>query len=344
MKRPVRALRWACGMVLASLLASPVSQALSPSDSAALVTAYFRLLLAQQVPAQAKSMAEDAEPADRSQIEAAATRWTGSRVGEIRKSLEKRLGAAAKTAFQEFVARFTAAESKKDLAYLGQVASGLPLKTAPRSYAELRQALVESLLKSDVDAGSAFLGEIQTWSDLRDSKPDRTPPLNAWLARSGSGAPSAAGPSTAPAGTSAKAAEPSDPLAEAEAGFAEDAEILDTSGSNPLDTFAGLEKAKRDKQLQEAQAGMQQVAAERKAAEEEYASKKMASAQAEAEAMKHQAEQLAAVEQQALEQRQRSWGNRLKSLVATTLGAAGGAFLGEIGTRAGEQAANEVFK
>ena len=44
-----------------------------------------------------------------------------------------------------------------------------------------------------------------------------------------------------------------------------------------------------------------------------------------------------------LEQQQNSWGNKLKTVVGTTISAAGGAFLGGIGTQAGQKAADALF-
>ena len=60
--------------------------------------------------------------------------------------------------------------------------------------------------------------------------------------------------------------------------------------------------------------------------------------------MKRHADKLAATEKDALEQRKNSWGNRLKSIVGATVSAATGAFTGGIGTRAGQEAANAIFK
>jgi len=110
-----------------------------------------------------------------------------------------------------------------------------------------------------------------------------------------------------------------------------------------LDSFTGLRNEKRDRMLEEAKAGMEQVAAERKAAEDDYAQRKLAAAQKEAEAMKRHAQDLAAAEEQALKQRERSWGSRLKRIVGATVSAAGGAFLGGVGERAGQEAADALF-
>lgn len=66
-------------------------------------------------------------------------------------------------------------------------------------------------------------------------------------------------------------------------------------------------------------------------------------AAAEADNMTAQAEKLAAVEKEALEQRQSSWGNRIKNIFSSTVGAATGAFTGGVGARAGQEAVDAVF-
>ena len=56
------------------------------------------------------------------------------------------------------------------------------------------------------------------------------------------------------------------------------------------------------------------------------------------------AQKLAAAEQQAVVQDQNSWKTRIKGVIAAAAGAAGSAFLGTVGGRVGEAAANAVFK
>jgi hypothetical protein len=82
---------------------------------------------------------------------------------------------------------------------------------------------------------------------------------------------------------------------------------------------------------------------ERRAAEDEAAARKLAAAQAEADAVRKQAEKLAAAESEAIEQRRNSWSGRLKSVLTTAIGATSGAFLGNVGSRAGEAAAEALF-
>ncbi len=64
---------------------------------------------------------------------------------------------------------------------------------------------------------------------------------------------------------------------------------------------------------------------------------------AEAAAMKKQAEDLAKIEEQAFQQRQRSWGNRLKKIVASAGGAFVGGFTGGIASEAASEAISEIW-
>lgn len=310
----------------------------SPDDTALLCKTYFQFLVDQQVQAQAHTLAQSAVPEDRKQVEAAAAAWYAKRMTAIRDSLQQRFGAESRGRFEQFVSLYTSAEKGNDPAFLGTLASALKLAPAPDGYAALRQAVTGSLLASDVNEASKWLSEVQTWLDVRTKLKD-TPALEAWLTRSE--------PVEVAKGWQWKkttpAAQPVNPLASAEPemgqmeGPAED-------GASPLDTFDELRSKKRQKALEEAQAGMQQVAAERQAAEEEYGQKKLAAAQAEAENIKRHAEKLAAVEKEALDQRQNSWSQRLKGIVGATITAATGAFTGGIGTRAGQEAANALFR
>ena len=62
-----------------------------------------------------------------------------------------------------------------------------------------------------------------------------------------------------------------------------------------------------------------------------------------AEAMRAQSQKIAAVEQEAIDQRANSWMGRLKNIVSATVGAATGAFTGGVGAEAGRQAADAIF-
>jgi hypothetical protein len=69
----------------------------------------------------------------------------------------------------------------------------------------------------------------------------------------------------------------------------------------------------------------------------------LAAAQAEAAALQRHAEKLAAVEKDALDQRQNSWTSKLKNIVASTVSTATGVFFGSVGQRAGEAVTDAVF-
>lgn len=333
---------------LAAMAVMPVSAALSasPADTALLARSYLGFVLSQQVDRQVGILADDARPEDRDEILAAAQTWSAGRMNAIRASLEESLGDQARPMFEEFVGTFTAAERNLDAEILQEVSIALKLYPMPEDYAALKRVSLESVMTDEVRLASAWLSEVQTWMDLRRRGED-VPPLAIWLER---GTPTAA-PAVAEEPAPTRRAAPAQPvrraggaLADAEAEGFDQFEVGAEDEESPLDTFGSMRSKRREKAMQEAEAGMKQVADERRAAEEEYAAKKLASAQAEADAMKRQAEKLAAVEGEALEQRKNSWGNRLKSIVGATVGAATGAFTGGIGTRAGQEAANALFK
>lgn len=322
--------------VLVLVCASSVSaSAAVSSDAELLLGSYLRLMLAKQVPAQAAALGKQLVAEDAAQLSAYAARWAQDEIKNIRVDLSARFEASARQRFQQFVSSFTSAAQQKDQAYLRELAGALNLSPVPADYSELQRQMVGGQLDEVVSKESELLSDLETWTDLRVRGVD-SPPLDAWLARGEPVSSPVAGGAAVPAGGAY------DALRAAEAGspsIPAGPEVVES----PMDSFSSLRKARRERVLTEAKAGMQQVAAERKAAEEAYAQKKLAAAQAEAQAMKSQAEELAAVEQQAMEQRQRSWSNRLKGLVGTAAGAFGGAFLGGIGSRAGEEAITAVW-
>lgn len=336
-----------CASVLAAAAAagSAYGSPGAAGETAVLCKTYFRYLLSQEVSAQALTLSRDAVDSDAGQIRDAATAWSGRQMVEIRKVLQTAFGKAARQRFEGFVTMYTTGEQAEDSGMLRELSAALELDPAPADYSALRRAVVQGPLADDMIAASQWLGEIQTWMDVRRKNKD-TPVLEAWLTRS-EPAEAASGwqwkkTGAAPAGRPAASA-PANPLASAEPEMGEYQDEGEEAGS-PLDTFGELRKKKREKALEEAQAGMQQVADERRAAEEEYGQKKLAEAQAEAENIKRQAEKLAAVEKEALDQRQNSWSARLKKIVGSTISAATGAFTGGIGTRAGEEAADALFE
>ncbi len=312
----------------------------SPSETAVLMRNYLRFILSQQVERQVAILADDALPGDRGEIEEAAHLWNGNQMGTIRQELEAAFGDESREQFEEFVSIFTTAEQSLDAELLQEVSMALRLHPMPADYNALKRTSLDSVLLADVQKASAWLGEVQTWMDLR-RRNQEVPPLAVWLERDVRGAAPIA-TASAPAATPQPVKRPGGRLAAAEAESSGNFE-MEEDDESPLDAFDSMRRTRRERAMQEAEAGMKQVADERRAAEEEYAAKKLASAQAEADAMKQHAEKLAAVEQEALEQRKNSWGNRLKSIVGSTIGAATGAFTGGIGTRAGQEAANAIF-
>lgn len=316
----------ATGCSCTSVLAELVSR-----DTTVLATCYLRMVLYQQVAGQADRIAESAGESDRPEIKKAYEAVWEKGTSSIREELEQCFREQSRQRFEEFVARFEAAEKDKNLDFLSGIAASLGIAPVPDNYGALRKAALETTLRGSMAEVSKWLGEVQTWADVRSKNKD-VPPLEMWLTRSKRG--------NVPVKKEIKRQAATLASAEADAGeFKGDAEQADS----PLDSFSGLRNKKREKVLQEAQAGMQQVAAERQAAETEYAAKKMAAAQADAEAMKSQAEKLATAEKDALEQRQNSFGAKLKSIVGATVGAAVGSFTGGIGARAGQEAVDAIF-
>ena len=312
------------------------SASFAASEDSALLRAFYRFRIAESTMAQANQLAAETDAEAGGQIQSAAENWKAGVLRSLRSELERQFGSRARIAFQQFVGEFTQAEKAGDLGYLQAVAGASSLAPMPGNYDELARIVLQTQLQPEMESAANFLGEIETWLSIRSQNTD-APPLDMWLHRN---APTAAQASHV---TPPPPPRPRNPLRDAEVP-ATDFVATGSDDDAGLSTFSAARSERRAKALDQAQAGMQQVAAERDAAEKEYAAAKMAAAQAEAEAMKKHAEKLAAVEQEALEQRKNSWSGRLKQIVSSTLGAAGGAFFGGIGSRAGEAAANAVFK
>lgn len=320
--------------------AVPPTQAL---QSQVLLRSMFRLNVADQVAGQAESMVEQSDEATKEQVSTAAGVHRADVGASIRKELEDCFGEEARQAFGGFVDAYSKAEAAADAEYLGRlvVAYG-EWGRVPQDYASLRKSMVQDVLRDDIAAAGKFLGDVQTWLDFK-KRSDEAPPLRAWLDRAADVNPA----SMATVKTTTKKVTPQksakrNPLRDSEA-KADEFEVVDDDAGGALDSFGTARGERRKKALEDAQAGMQQVAEERRAAEEEYAAKKTAQAQAEAEAVRKHAEKLASAETEAIEQRKNSWSGRLKSILSTTIGATSGAFLGEVGGRAGKAAADAVF-
>lgn len=208
------------------------------------------------------------------------------------------------------------------------------VRKAPADYAPLRDDVMKNDLPGDIEAAGAFLGNVQTWLGLRKKKGAESPPLAVWLDRDSKVPPAVE--------KKPKKKKRRNSLRDAEAAAGTFVEAPDDGGS-VLGTFGTARNERRQKALKDAEAGMAQVAEERRIADEEYNAKKQAAAAAEAAAMQAQAQKLAAAEQEAVEQDQNSWKTRVKGIVSSAAGAAGSAFLGGVGSRVGEAAAQAVF-
>ena len=323
------------GVVLGARGQDEIVEAEKPQ--ALLLKAMFRLDVAQHVVNQAAKIAEPCEPDVAAEVVAAAKTYQARESGAIRDALEGAFDDQARTVFGDFVDAYAKASESDNAAFLATLvkAVGGWGEDPPADYAALRSGMVQRVLREEIAAAGRFLADVQTWVDLKGRAED-VPPLAAWVDRA------------APVGTTTrqvvKRRKPAkrNPLRDSEA-QAEDFEGESGGGDGALEGFGAARKERREKALQDAQAGMQQVAEERRAAEEEFAAKKTAAAQAEADAVRKQAEKLAAAESEAIEQRKNSWSGRLKSVLTATIGATSGAFLGNVGGRAGEAAANAIF-
>lgn len=305
------------------------------APQALLLKAMFRLDIAGQAAGQAAKLAESCAPEVAAEVATAAGAYQARVAGAIRETLEHKFAEQARAAFGDFVDAYTAASAANNAAFLATMAKAVGgWDEAPADFAALRSGMVQRVLRAEIAEAGHFLADVQTWIDLK-SRPGDVPPLSAWLDRA------------APAQPIIQAAPPRKPakrnsLRDAEA-QTETFEGVEEGGGGALEGFGAARKERRAKALAEAQAGMQQVAEERRVAEDEFAARKTAAAQAEAEAVRKQAEKLAATQAEAIEQRKNSWSGRLKSVLTAAIGATSGAFLGQVGGRAGEAAANAVF-
>lgn len=161
-----------------------------------LLDAYLELSVVQLIPVQAQSFARDLPEGDVQQINRAAHAWTQESIGSIRGRISTTFGDRARPAFEQFVAAFTAAESREDAAYLQRLCAnaGLPAPW-PANYTGLRKSYIEAQLAGTIARGSSLLGEVQTWADLRRRGVAQTPDLASWLTR---GEPVPAAPATPP--------------------------------------------------------------------------------------------------------------------------------------------------
>ena len=306
----------------------------APADTRFLVESYTSFIVLEQVQAQGHSFGAGLDEKAKKEVDDAVESWGGRGRERIRMSLQKAMGDQSRPKFEAFVADFSTAESRNDTNFLAATADAIGWRPdQPGTYEGLRLYVAEHALAEEVRSGADLLGEIQTWVDLR-AKGNAVPPLDDWLNR------------TRAAGQLPRPVEPvktANPLKSGEAAPPSLGEMPGGETRNPLDDFAQLRDERRQKALEQAQAGMQQVAAERDAAEQEYAAKKTASAMAEADARQRQAAKLAATDQEALEQRKNSWGTKILDILGATVQTTVGGFTGAIGSRAAGEAVKAIF-
>ena len=107
--------------LIALQVAAVVGNATALSDKTLLLTAYFRVLLVQQVPAQAQPICGQLAEQDAAQVQAALTAWAQARTTEIRQELANRFGEQTRKLFEQFATAYAEAESKQDVLYLKQL-------------------------------------------------------------------------------------------------------------------------------------------------------------------------------------------------------------------------------
>lgn len=293
-------------MMLLLALAAPLASLCEGANERVLMGVLMRMELAEQVVEQARKMSDLPEVAE------AADRFHEQLFDRAREAL---LGAyededAAQNAFAGFVDDASADTGK---------------------YGALRGKVAKGELASEVAAAGRFLGEVQSWLRLREKEKGDVPTLQTWLERDSK--PKA----------KKKKKKQRNSLKDAEAEAGDFIEAPDDGGS-VLGTFDTSRRLRRQKAQSDAELGLSQVSDERRIADEEYNAKRQAAAAAEAAAMQAHAQRLAAAEQEAIDQDLNSWRTRVKEMVSSGVGAAGSAFFGTIGTRAGERAARAVIK
>ena len=297
------------GLCVLALLGAPGARgAGADSPAGALVANYLRYLLLNHVGAQGAQIVAQAPAGAQAGLRARLDGWRNSFQETIRADLEKN--------FEAFVTDFTQAEQSKDLAYLEQLGGevGWPGPVAD-GFEAFRRWGIQQWVAADMQAGVDFLGALSTPAEpvAVSAPPPPAPPR------------------------------PANPLRDAESAAAPADASGPEGGGATLQRFSGMREERRQKALDQAQAGMQQVAAEREAWEQEYASKVEAKAQAEADAVKRQAERLAATEEEALEQRKNSFKAKAVKVLAGVAEATVSGFTGAIGGRAADEAVNAIF-
>ena len=318
-----------------SMAASSTAALWQPADAKPLMESYTLFLVIQQVQSQGAALCGQYAGETRAEAAEAVSGWVSGKREAIKTKLENAMGESSRAKFEAFITDITEAEKAGDPALLKTLVSSLGwFPKMPDSYETLRMHVAEVVLAADLKSGADLLAEIQTWADMR-AKGQAMMPLKIWLDRSARAAET---------DEPALSSKPVNPLKAAEAAPASMEGWSGEEGrGGPLGAFAQSREERRQKVLEQSQAGMAQVAAEREAEEQESAAKKLAAAQAEADNMRRQAEKLAATEAEALEQRKNGWGAKIKAVVGATVTATVGGFTGAIGARAADEAVNAIF-
>ena len=244
------------------------------------VRSYLKYLLYQQVAAQA-GIARRARPptGGRAQIEKAASDWSAGQIEDRSQGAVRHVRGGRPRAVRAVRGGLHDGREGRRPGVARQAGEAFGLVPGPTDYASLRQGVDRRPALPGHGDGLEMAGRSPDLDRRPLKKPD-TPDLRVWLTRV---QPTTVAKRLAVQKTSAAREEEGDTLADAEPDMGEyDApEEEDASPLGQRSTTCARNGAK--KELEEAQAGMQQVAAERQAAEEEYAAKKTAAAQAEAE-------------------------------------------------------------
>jgi hypothetical protein len=303
------------------------------ANARALLSAYYSYGVLNEARTGAQSLAKSRGGAIAAQVDDVTATWIDVRMQSLRQGLSRRFGAEAKDTFASFVGKYTEAEAQCNAEYLWTLNGQLQIAPPPTSYADLRTHASDRWLTREIKDVADFMGNVQTWIDLADSGRD-VPTLQQWLDRD---ALPLASPAALPSAPKAN------PLAAAEAPLPVYKANPKKAPSTMLDDYGGLRADRRRRALDEAQAGMKQVADERRTAEEEYAARKAAEAQREAEAIKAHAQKLAEVEKEAIDQSQHTWGARLKKIAVAVLSGGVSAVSSGVGSTAGAAAAEAIF-
>ena len=317
----------ALALGVACLLLLPLSARADAPPAEILTANYLRYLLFNHVQVQGQQLVDDAPALHRPGLQTRLDQWLDAYQDTIRDDLETRFPGDARDQFEEYIHCFTRAEQDNDLAYLEQLADAVGWPgSAAEGYGAFRRWGIDRWVAGDMQNGVDFLATLSRTIDHLEDTP--APPDES--ARPSQPAPTAPPP------------RPANPLRDAEAEPAP-FEATDAPAGAPLQQFSAMREQRRQKALEDAHAGMAQIAAERDAWEQEYAANKEAKAQAEAQAMQAQAARLAATDEEALEQRKNSFRSRAINVVAGVASSTVGAFTGAIAGRAADEAVHAIF-